>query len=88
MHDYCIRVNALLEYFEWTLSKQHSRSKGKGCGFSVLLFNHASGWGRLLMLISYLDLVIKEHVPHTRSLQLVSINGSDHRVSVNSCNQD
>jgi len=28
MHDCCIRVTALLEYFEWTLSKQHSRSKG------------------------------------------------------------
>ena len=37
MHDHCIRVTALLEYFEWTLSKPHSRSKGKGCGFSVPL---------------------------------------------------
>ena len=27
MHDF-IRVTALLEYFEWTPSKQHSRSKG------------------------------------------------------------
>ena len=38
LHDCCIRVIALLEYFEWTLSKQHSRSKGQGCGFSVPLF--------------------------------------------------
>jgi len=28
MHDCCIRVTALLEYFEETLSKQHSRAKG------------------------------------------------------------
>ena len=28
MHDCCIRVTALLEYFEWTSSKQHSRAKG------------------------------------------------------------
>jgi len=79
--DDCCKVTALLEYFEWTISKsidsiylrtqdvevytiygksnskkklykQHSRSKGQGCGFSVPLFIHASGWGRLLMLIS------------------------------------
>jgi len=54
MHDCCIRVTALLEYFEYTPSKQHSRSKSQECDFSVPLFNHASGWGRLLMLISYL----------------------------------
>ena len=58
MRDCCIRVTALLEYFEWTLSKQHSRSKG------VVFFNHASGWGRLLMLISYLGSIIKGHVDH------------------------
>ena len=28
MHNCCIRATALLEYFEWTLSKQHSRAKG------------------------------------------------------------
>ena len=28
MHDCCIRVIALFEYFEWILSKQHNRSKG------------------------------------------------------------
>ena len=38
MHDCCIRVTALLEYLEWTLSKQHSRSKGKGSGISVPIF--------------------------------------------------
>jgi len=32
MHDCCVRVTALLEYFEWTL---HRGSKGKGRGFSV-----------------------------------------------------
>jgi len=51
MHDFYIIVTALLEYFKWTLSKQHNRSKGKG---RVSLFNHASGWAQLLMLISYL----------------------------------
>ena len=56
IHDCCIIVTALLEYFEWTLSKQHSRSKGKEYYFSVP--NHASGWGRLLMLISYLGSII------------------------------
>jgi len=72
MHDCCIRVTALLEYFEYTLSKQHSRSKCQGCGFFLcFFFNHASG----LMLISYLGSIIKGHVPCTRSLQLVSING-------------
>jgi len=55
MHCYCIRVTALLEYFEWTLSKQHSRSKGKGL---CLFFNHANDWGRLIMLISYLGSII------------------------------
>jgi len=48
MHDCCIRVTALLEYFESTISKQNSRSRAKG------VVNHASGWGCLLMLISYL----------------------------------
>jgi len=38
MHDCCVRVTALLEYFEQTLSKQHCRSKGQGCmWFSVPL---------------------------------------------------
>ena len=68
MHDCCIRVTTLLEYFEWTPSKQHSRSRGKGHGFSVPLFNHASGCGRFLMLISYLGSIIKWHVPRNRSL--------------------
>ena len=63
MHNCCIKVTALLEYFEWTLSKQHSRSKGKGMDFLCLFFNHASGWGRLLMLISYLGLIIKGRDP-------------------------
>jgi len=44
-------------------SKQHSRSKGKGGGFSVrIFFNHAIGYGRLLMLISYLGSIIKGRV--------------------------
>ena len=68
MHHCCIRVTALLKYFEWTLSKQHSRSKSKGDGFSVPLLNHASSWGRLLMLISYLGSIIKGRVPRTQSL--------------------
>ena len=85
MHDCCIRVTALLEYFEWTLSKQHSRSQGKGCGFSVPPFYHASGWGRLLMLISYL---VKGRIPRTRSLRLVLINGRGLRASMYSFNQD
>jgi len=29
MQDCCVRVTVLLEYFEWTLSKQHNRAKGK-----------------------------------------------------------
>ena len=45
MLDCCIRMTALLEYFELTLSKQHIRSKGSGCSFSVPLFNHARGLG-------------------------------------------
>jgi len=60
--DCSIRVIALLEYFDWTLNKQHSRSKVKGRGFSVPLFIHASSLGRLLMLISYLCSIIKGRV--------------------------
>ena len=37
MHDCCIRVTAQLEYFEWTPSKQHSRSKGQGHGLYLFL---------------------------------------------------
>ena len=40
MHDCYIRVIALLEYFEWTSSKQHNRSKG--VVFLCLFFIHAS----------------------------------------------
>jgi len=32
------------------------------------LFNHASGWGGLTMLISYLGLIIKGRVPRTQSI--------------------
>ena len=56
MHDCCIRVIALLEYLDWTLSKQHSKSKGMV--FMCLFFNHASGWSQLLMLTSYLGSII------------------------------
>ena len=72
MHDCCIRVAALLEYFEWTLSKLHSRSVGQGCSFSVpVFFIHASDLGRLLMLISFLGSIIKGRVCRTQSLRLV-----------------
>jgi len=74
------RVIALLEYFAWTLSKQHSRSNGKGRGFSVPFFIHASSWGQLLMLISCLCSIIKGRVPQTQSLRLVSTNGRGHHV--------
>jgi len=44
-------------------SKQHNRSKGKGeWFFCAYIFNHASSWGRLLMLISYLGSIIKGRV--------------------------
>ena len=43
VRELLIRVTAVLEYFKWTPSKQHSRSKGKGYDFSVPLFDHASG---------------------------------------------
>ena len=55
-------MTALLKYFDWTLSKQHNRSKGQGCGFSVPLFHPCHGWGQLLMLISYLGSIIKGKV--------------------------
>ena len=66
--------------------KQHSRSKRQECDFS--LFNHASSWGQLLMLISYLGLIIKGRVLlHSRSLRLISINGHGRRASMYSFNQ-
>ena len=43
MHDCYIRVTALLEYFLWNQSKQHSMAKG--VGFLCFFLNHASGWG-------------------------------------------
>ena len=54
----------------------------KGHSFSGFFFNHASGWGRLLMLISYLGSVIKGRVLCTWSLRLVSKNGHGRRASM------
>ena len=88
MHDCCIKAMALLEYFEWTLSKHHSRSKSKDVVFLCLFFIHASGWGRFLMLISYLGSIIKGRVPNSRSLRLISINGRGHHDSMYRFNQD
>ena len=59
MNDCCIGVTALLEYFEWT----QSNTRAKGVAFLYLFLNHASGWGQLLMLISYLGSVIEGRVP-------------------------
>ena len=53
MHDCYIRVTALLEYFEYTPSKQHSRSEGQGCGFSVPLFYPCYSWGQLLLFVYF-----------------------------------
>jgi len=52
------------------------------------LFINASGFGRPLMLISYLGSIIKGCVPHTPSLQLVLINGGGQHASMCSFNQD
>jgi len=68
--DCCIRVIALLEYFEWILSKQHRRSKGKGCGFSMPFLSMLVVGVKIV--ISYLCSIIKGHVPQTQSLRLVS----------------
>ena len=58
MHDYCIRVTALLECFKFQVNNTAGQ-RAKDVVFLCLFFNHASGLGRLLMLISYLSSIIK-----------------------------
>jgi len=63
MHDCCIRVTALLEYFKVSNT---AGQKAKGVVFLCLFFIHASGLGRLLIQISYLGSIIKGRVtPHS-----------------------
>ena len=70
MHDCCIRVNALLEYFEWTLSNTAGQ-RAKDVVFLCLFFIYANDLDQLLMLISYLGSIIKGCVPCTQLLRLV-----------------
>jgi len=72
VHDCCIRVTALLEYFEWTVGPRM-------WFFCVSFLSMLVVW---VMLISYLGSIIKGHVPRTQSLR------RGHRASIYSFNQD
>ena len=46
MHDCCVRVTALLEYFEWTFNKPHNRTGG----IASTILSMPSVWGLALFL--------------------------------------
>ena len=74
MHNCCIRVTAVLEYFKWTSS--YTTHLVFRCLFSPML-PMSRWWGHLLVLSNYYGLIIKGCIPHTRSL-LLTIKGHGH----------
>ena len=62
MHNYCIRVTALLECFKWALNEPHNRTMD----MASTMLSVPSGWGSNFGAISfYYDLIFKGHVTLT-----------------------
>ena len=75
-------VTALLEYFEWT--QVNNTAGQRAWFFCASFFNHASSWGRLLMLISYLGSIIKGCVPLCSIIMIDTNKWVCHRASMHS----
>ena len=58
--NYCIRVTALVECFNWTWNKQYNRTRG----VASAMLSMPNSWGSTFGTISfYYDLIFKGHVP-------------------------
>jgi len=61
MHDYCIRMTALLKCFELTLNKPHNRAGS--ITLTMLSINSKQLGVTFGALSFYFDLIFKEYVP-------------------------
>ena len=60
MHDCCIRVTALLEFFKCTCNKSHKRTGGVVSTMLSMLSGRGSTFGAISF---YYDLIFKRSVP-------------------------